>query len=212
MCLSILFLQGDSTAAHQQRSGHYPVGGPSKRQSASPSGTLEFKSHVGDVPDQIIRGLSHAHGLTLRCRDEEPVSPPVNPPPGLKAPDLTPACLDVWVIWGSGGQVCQMGHLWVNVFTNVGSHIWMLGRLSRYAYFRRGDLFSCSHLWAAVYFKPFKSSIQKMHYPNTFPSFNCSRKLWDFQHITPYNVSHETEQCHAIVPVFAPVQELLQRH
>lgn len=170
---------------------------------------------MGDVPDQIICCLSHSHGLTLHCRDEfqlEPVSLPVNPPPGLIAHDLTPSCLDVLVRWESGGQVCQMWPLRVNVFTNVGSNILMLERLDRYAYFRRGDLFSCSHLWAAVYFKPFKSCLQRMYYPDIFPSCNCFRKLWDFQHISPYNVSRETEQCHIIVPVFAPVQELLQCH
>lgn len=159
--------------------------------------------------------LSHSHGVTLLCRDEfqlEPVSLTVNPPPGLIAHDLAPSCLDVWLIWESGGQVCQMWHLWVNVFTNVGLNILVLERLNIDAYFRRGDLFSCSHLWAAVYFKPFKSSIQKMYYPYIFPSFNCFRKLWDFQHITLYNVSHETEQCRITLPIFAPVQELLQCH
>lgn len=146
---------------------------------------------MGDVPDQIIWCLSHSHGLTLRCRDEfqlEPVSLTVNPPPGLIAHDLTPSCLDVLVRWESGGQVCQMWHLRVNVFTNVGFNVLILGRLNRYAYFRRGDLFSCSHLWAAVYFKPFKSHIQKMHYPYIFPSF------WLFQETVRFP-AYLTLQC-----------------
>lgn len=167
---------------------------------------------MGEITAQIIFCRSHSWLWCFLVGTSSSWRPTANPPPGLAAHDLTPSCPDALVIWESGGQVCQWWHRRVNVCTNVGLSILILERLNSYAFFSRGDLFSCSHLRAAVYFKPLKCSLQKIFYAYISPSFNCFRTEWDFQHITPHNVSHETEQCLLDVPVFAPDQELLQCH
>lgn len=143
---------------------------------------------MGDVPDQIIWCLSHSHSWMLRCRDVTPVSLTVNPPPGLTAPDLAPSCLDVSVIWASGGQACQMGHLWVNVFACVGSkyQIWTLERLSRCAF-----LGEVTYFLVLIYVRQSISSLSKAAYercviPTFFPlstvSGNC--EISSISHLT----------------------------
>lgn len=213
VCLNLFLLSLDR-ATTQQCLCHYPVGGPFKPQSGSPTATSDFlipcgRSHSPDylLPVPLMVWFRYRDGFQL-----EPVRLTANPPPGLIAHDLTPSCPDVLVTWESGGQMRQLWHPWVNVSTNVGLSILIFERLNNSAYFSRGDLFSCSHLWEAVYFKPLKGSLQKLCYPYILSSLHCFRKLWYFQHITPHDVAHETEQCHINVPIFASGEELLQCH